>query len=156
MRPSLAPIERFDGEYRFLSNFWPAVVVFDEMEYQSVEHAYQAAKTLDRALRAKIRTARTAGEAKRIGKNLPLRPQWEELKLPIMEGLLRQKFHDPGLRRLLLATAPRQLVEGNWWGDHFWGVCRGKGQNHLGKLLMKIRDELTPSSSRPWSDPTAR
>lgn len=75
-----------------------------------------------------------------------MRSDWEEVKLGVMEGLLREKFSDPELRRKLLATGERELVEGNDWGDSFWGVCAGRGKNHLGRLLMKLREELRATS----------
>lgn len=136
-------IDNFEGEFRFLSNFWPSVVHFEGMEFNSVEHAYQAAKTLDKDLRMKIRNAKTPNDAKRLGKKVDLRADWETEKLSIMFGLLRQKFENPELRQKLLATGDAELIEGNWWGDTFWGVCRGRGKNHLGRLLMNIRDQVT-------------
>lgn len=135
-------IDSFSGRHRFLSNFYPASIVLDGEEYPTVEHAYQAAKTVDSLARAFIRGLSRAGDAKRAGKAFPLRPDWEEMKLPIMESLLWQKFAAPPLRTWLLDTGDQVLVEGNYWGDEFWGVCRGRGENHLGKLLMKVRNEL--------------
>jgi len=135
-------IKSFTGEYRFLSNFYPAVVVLDGKEYPTVEHAYQAAKTADEAEREKIRLAASPVQAKRLGKVVSLRSDWDAVKLQIMEDLLRQKFSIPHLKDKLLSTGDKELVEGNWWGDTFWGVYEGEGENHLGRLLMKIRDEL--------------
>ena len=77
-----------------------------------------------------------------MGRHLPLRPDWEDVKLSVMEGLLRQKFREEPFKSQLKATGDAQLVEGNYWGDVYWGVCRGQGENHLGKLLMKIRGEI--------------
>jgi N-glycosidase YbiA len=76
------------------------------------------------------------------GKRVALRSDWEVVKVGIMEQCLRSKFAGSELRSLLLSTGDAELVEGNTWNDRFWGVCRGKGQNHLGKLLMRIRSEL--------------
>ena len=150
-------ITSFQGEYRFLSNFWPAKVEMDGQIYPTVEHAYQAAKTLDRNLRLLIRVEDFPGGAKRRGSQVILRPGWDQLKLSIMESLLRQKFdlervskavsyewimEKAKLRTLLLTTYPKVLIESNTWGDTFWGVCAGHGSNHLGRLLMKIREEL--------------
>jgi N-glycosidase YbiA len=134
-------IDHFDGNYRFLSNFHPVKVVFEGDEYPSVENAYQAAKTLIPSERYAIRLA-TPGAAKRLGKRVRLRSQWNELKLSIMLNLLDQKFKNPELRHLLLETKDVELIEGNEWGDTFWGVCKGLGQNHLGRLLMQIREEI--------------
>lgn len=135
-------IERFSGPYAFLSNFMPCDVVYNGEKYSSVEHAYQAAKTLDENDRAWIASMTTASQAKAAGKQVLLRPDWNEVKLQVMEDCLRSKFSIPYLRFLLVATAPQELIEGNWWGDTYWGVCKGVGENHLGKLLMKIRNEM--------------
>ena len=135
-------ITAFQGEYRWLSNFWPSQVIFEGQTYPTVEHAYQAAKTLDYDARGFIKSCATPGEAKRASKNLVLRTDWEQVKVGIMESLLKQKFAWPALRDKLLVTKSEELVEGNTWNDTFWGVCRGKGQNTLGKLLMAIREEL--------------
>jgi ribA/ribD-fused uncharacterized protein len=136
-------ITSFQGPYRFLSNFWPAVVRYEGSVYPSVEHAYQAAKTLDLSAREAIRVRTSPGEAKRMGKSLVLREDWEQIRLEIMEDLVRQKFRNSkDLTTLLLATADRPLQEGNTWGDRFWGMVNGQGQNHLGKIIMKIREEL--------------
>lgn len=135
-------IRQFKDEFRYLSNFHPCSIVFEEEVYPSVEHAYQAAKTLDLHERALIRAKRRPGEAKKAGQQVVLRPDWEEVKLSIMEHLLRQKFASGNLRIWLLATKGYELIEGNYWNDTFWGVCNGVGENHLGKLLMKIREEF--------------
>jgi len=135
-------IDSFQGVYKFLSNFYPVKVKLDGVTYPSVEHAYQAAKTLIPSSRARIRGAATASEAKRIGKTVTLRHDWEEVKLDVMEKLLRQKFSKEPLRTLLLKTGEAELIERNWWHDTFWGVCNKKGENHLGRILMKIRSEL--------------
>jgi ribA/ribD-fused uncharacterized protein len=132
----------FQGDYAFLSNFSPAVVELDGKVYPTVEHAYQAAKTLVQGSRTMIRQARTPGQAKRLGRQVPLRPDWERIKVDVMRNLLRQKFAHPDLRRLLLATAPEDLVEINTWGDRYWGVSCGAGENMLGRLLMEVRAEI--------------
>lgn len=136
-------IDKFDGQYRFLSNFWPCTVRLDGEQYPSVEHAYQAAKTTDRKERQHVRSASSPGEAKRRGRQVTKRADWDDVKLEVMEKLLRQKFSRVSdLRiRLLTATRGHELVEGNTWGDTYWGVCNGVGENHLGRLLMAIRDE---------------
>ena len=139
----LTEIERFQGEYRFLSNFWPARIIHGGIEYPTVEHAYQAAKTDDVKLKQKIARARTPGIAKRLGKRAKLRSDWDEVKVAVMTGLVAIKFTiNPALRKLLLDTGKARLVEGNDWNDTFWGVCRGVGENHLGCILMDIREGL--------------
>lgn len=132
-------INEFRGKYRFLSNFYPCIVL-DEFDnkYPSVEHAYQAQKTLDRKLR-KCFLNGSAGQAKRNGKRIILRDDWEEVKLNVMEDLLRQKFQNDDLKRLLVETGDAELIEGNTWGDQIWGVCNGTGKNMLGILLMEVR-----------------
>lgn len=147
-------IKEFQKEYRWLSNFPDCEVVLDGLTYRSVEYAYQAAKTLIMSERAHIIAAGYAGEAKRRGKLVTKRPDWEQIKLQVMEDLLRQKFSQKYFRDKLLATGDQELIEGNSWHDVFYGVCNGKckkgphssyGDNHLGKLIMKIRDELRRS-----------
>jgi ribA/ribD-fused uncharacterized protein len=136
-------IDRFDGEHRFLSNFLPEPVVFARIEYPTVEHAFQAAKTHDRALKLAVTAAPSPGAAKRMGRKLPLRADWERVKTDIMRTLVRLKFSThQELRELLLATREARLIEENTWDDTFWGVCKGKGQNWLGRILMEVREEL--------------
>lgn len=135
-------IDRFDGGYDFLSNFFMHPVTLDGVVYPSNEHAYQAAKTLDAGERELVRLRTTPAQAKRMGRKVTLRPDWERIKIGVMEDLVRQKFNSPGLKERLLATGNDELEEGNTWGDRFWGTVNGVGQNHLGKILMKIRDEV--------------
>lgn len=136
-------ITHFQGEHRFLSNFWLCDVVFEGLCYKSSEAAYQAAKTLNESQRRVFLTL-GPGAAKRKGRELKIRPDWDAVKLQVMEQILQNKFaQNPELQEKLLQTAPQELIEGNHWGDTFWGVDDRKGgQNHLGRLLMKLRDEL--------------
>lgn len=141
-----ARIDSFQGEYRFLSNFWPATVVYEGITYHTVEHAYQSAKTLDMSERRRIAALATPSAAKTAGRALAQRADWEAVKLRVMEDCVRYKFtHDAELRAKLLATGDAELIEGNTWNDTFWGVCEGKGENHLGMILMKVRGELRKS-----------
>ncbi len=133
-------IDKFDKETRFLSNFWPCFELG-----RSVEHYYQAAKATNLKDRNWVLDSHNAAAAKYRGRKIEVIQGWDEIKLYRMEELLRRKFYDPKLRDLLLATGDAELVEGNWWGDTYWGVCKGVGENHLGKLLMKIREELRGS-----------
>lgn len=137
-------IREFKGEYRYLSNFWPCRVELDGLQYDSVEHAYQAAKTTDPAERRLIRNAVTPAAAKKLGRHvIKLREDWtDEVKLDVMHGLLLQKFAKEPLRTLLLNTGEADLVEGNNWGDKFWGFSGGEGFNWLGILLMHVRARL--------------
>jgi ribA/ribD-fused uncharacterized protein len=139
----------FQGDYRWLSNFWPAAVVLpgDSQGYPTVEHAFQAAKTGDPGARRQIRGAAHPGRAKALGRALGRRrPDWEVVRVGIMRELLRQKFGVEPLRSRLLATGSAYLEEGNTWGDTFWGRCNGVGRNELGQLLMSIRAELREHS----------
>ena len=132
----------FSGETGVLSNFTPCEVTFDSQLYPSVEHAYQAAKTYDLDHRSTIKLAYSAGHAKRLGKQLVLRSNWNSIRIDIMRDLLIQKFNIPEMRGLLLDTGDKYIEETNSWGDTFWGVCNGVGNNVLGNLLMEIRTRL--------------
>jgi len=139
-------IQQFLQEYSFLSNFYPSDVWYDGVLYPTVEHAYQAAKTFDEQDRKKILEAKTPGQAKRLGRKIKIRDDWEKIKVYVMYELVLQKFcRHPQLRRKLLETKDQTLVEGNKWGDKFWGVDleTKKGRNMLGKLLMQVREELS-------------
>lgn len=136
-------ISRFSNEYRYLSNFHRVTVEFEGLLYTSVEHAYQAAKSLDPDVRLVVANAATSAAAKAVGRALNLRPDWEDVKIEIMRELLAKKFQSGTLLAgQLIQTYPYELVEGNTWGDRFWGVCRGEGENWLGLLLMDRRDTL--------------
>jgi ribA/ribD-fused uncharacterized protein len=143
-----AVIDSFRGEFDFLSNFHLCRVEFDGLVYPSVEHAFQAAKSHDPAVRREIRAAGSCGKAKSLGRRCELGPDWEAVELGVMEQWLRSKFSDPVLREKLLATGEARLEEGNTWNDTFWGVCRGHGKNRLGKLLMRVRQDLRSTESR--------
>jgi len=133
-------ITSFSGDYRFLSNFCPAQVYFDEIHFSSVEHAYVASKTLDPSERIKISLIDSPGQAKRYGRKLELRSDWDFVKHSFMKDFVRQKFLDTGLLMMLLETGDRELIEGNTWGDTYWGQSPvGVGENNLGKILMNIR-----------------
>jgi len=138
-------IKEFQGQYRWLSNFWYCEVEFDGIKYPTVEHAYQAAKCLKPLDRQFIlHDCPKPGDAKRAGRKLKIRPDWEEMKLANMFNLLKEKFKNPDLRKKLLNTGNEHLQEGNMWGDRFWGVDlkTNQGKNWLGVLLMKVRDEI--------------
>lgn len=137
------PIDRFVGPYAFLSNFWPHSQYGPDGEtYPTAEHAFQAQKSMNMEDRKRIAAAATPGSAKALGRRVKLRDDWEDAKLGIMEGIVREKFQDPTLQKLLLTTGDAPLQEGNHWNDTFWGVCRGRGQNKLGVILMDVRATL--------------
>lgn len=161
-------IEEFRGEYRFLSNFWPAIVFFEGTEYDCLEKAYVAAK-FDKDLILEVKTdfgqqpvhvrghiakIDTAGKVKRFGRKHEkhLRSDWGLVKLDIMRQLVSEKFSEINLElaKKLMATGDQHIQEGNTWGDTYWGIVTGGrqknliglGSNHLGKLLMARRTEL--------------
>lgn len=135
MTPS-STVEGFKGKYEFLSNF------HIEPDGSCVEIEYQASKTHDQKIVGQIMIM-TPREAKKAGKKIPLRPDWEEVKLSVMSIFVHAKFYDhPTLAKKLVATGDLVLVEINWWGDTYWGECRGEGQNWLGKILMNVRTGL--------------
>lgn len=137
-------INEFQGDYRFLSNFYHAPLRIIGIPYLNSEAAFQACKTLDTDVRATFSTVDPA-TAKKMGRKIELRPNWDDgiTKVECMELCLWAKFSmNPELRKKLLATGDAKLIEGNNWGDTYWGVCKGKGQNILGKLLMEIRTNM--------------
>lgn len=158
-------IEEFQGDYAFLSNFWPwhgrehvgdpIVISYEGINYPSTEHAFQAAKTDNKRLKLTISKTSTPGYAKQLGRNVILVKNWDAMKVDVMETLLRLKFFSrenwsEALLLKLLETHPERLQEGNYWGDDFWGKVKKEigrnediweGENHLGKLLMKLRRE---------------
>ena len=142
-------ISAFRGPHDFLSNFYAADVEFEGAEYPTIEHAFQAAKSLDFAERRAIKNAKTASEAKRMGRKIKRRADWFDVSLVIMETLVRQKFtRYPELKSKLLETGDAKLIEGNNWNDRFYGAVYNTtgrewvGENHLGKILMKVREDL--------------
>lgn len=144
-------ITNFRNKYRFLSNFYPVNISYEGLDFISVEHAFQAAKTESIEDRKLIQLIALPAGAKRFGRRVRLRPDWETVKLGIMYRLVWQKFStSPRLKKLLLDTGTEELIEGNTWGDTFWGECPlGTGSNHLGRVLMKVRKSLRdePDSS---------
>lgn len=141
-------VNRFDGMYEFLSNFYPSTVQFDGASYPTVENAYQAAKTYDLMLRKQFEQC-SPGYAKKLGRQVVLRQDWESVKDDIMYELLKQKFA-PGSRlaTMLLRTGTAYMCEGNMWHDNHFGACACDRcllvphMNMLGMMLMKLREEL--------------
>ncbi len=140
------PILTFFGKHRFLSNFYPAEFIWDDIKWKHSEGAFQAAKSLDRKLRLAMSEVKSASETKRIGKRVDLRPHWLEVRDHIMLEIVRAKFHQNVVLRVkLLATGDAHLEEGNSWNDRYWGICpagSGNGQNKLGTILMLVREEM--------------
>ena len=150
-----APITEFRGEYRFLSNFWFAGAGLDAMVGPTVEHVFQAAKTLVPSERGEILAASTPLKAKSLGRTVTLRPDWEDVKLGVMAQLQSSKYAQHDMAQLLIATGDAELVEGNHWCDTFWGRCLCRvhgsvetgpvGHNWLGRILMIQRSVLRRS-----------
>ena len=142
-------INWFDGEYAFLSNFYPCrVYMGDSINYPSVEHAFQAMKSTDLSERAEVSLAKHPADAKKAGKRLKLRSSWEDMKVDVMRQAVRSKFLDnAGMRKKLQSTGDAVLIEGNHHGDRFWGVD-GYGENMLGRLLMELRQDINETFGR--------
>lgn len=137
-------IDSFRGKYYFLSNFYPAKVTYEGFTYNNNEAAFQAQKVLSIDGKSAF-TELSPADAKKKGRRVRLRPDWEQVKDGIMEEIVRAKFtQNPDLKQQLLLTGNAELIEGNTWNDCYWGVDArsGIGQNHLGKILMKVREEL--------------
>ena len=137
------PISVFEGEHHFLSNFHPATFVWDNILWPTSEHAYQAAKVISHKHRIELASIRGPAAVKQAGKKLPLRQNWDDLKVDVMYEIVLCKFtQNPDLKAKLTATKDAHLEEGNHWKDTFWGICppnSGIGLNHLGEVLMDIR-----------------
>ena len=133
-------IKEFQGEYRFLSNFYRSPITIGHLEYDTVEHLYQCAKTMNAYDFNRVFDANTPALAKKLGKQVDKRKDWEEVKVGIMLNAVLLKFlQNKDLRKKLIETDNAVLIEGNTWGDHFWGVCNGEGKNWLGRILMIVR-----------------
>lgn len=135
-------INNFRGEYSFLSNFYNSPVEYQGITYRNNEAAFQSAKSLNLDIR-KTFSNLDPSQAKRKGRHVVLRPDWENVKFDIMYEICKAKFsQNKILKDKLLNTGNEYLEEGNTWGDKIWGTVNGEGQNNLGKILMKIREEL--------------
>jgi len=138
-------IQQFQGDYRWLSNFAPVKIIFEGHEYSSVEHAYMSAKSDDISWKEFCAiSSNTPGMVKKASKTIKLKSNWENLKLQVMENCVRQKFLQEPYKTKLIETGDKYIQEGNMWGDKFYGIClkTNQGKNHLGKIIMIIRDEL--------------
>ncbi len=135
---------RFSGYYGFLSNFrlLQKPLIYEGIAYPTSEHAFQAAKSLDPKVRKRVAAASSPAEAKRMGRALKKRSDWDQVRVSVMAAILAIKFQDPELRRKLIVTGSAILEEGNTWNDTYWGICNGVGENMLGKLLMQLRKKL--------------
>ncbi len=144
-------INSFKGEYDIFSNFYPAIVHFEGLNYPTVEHAYVASKSKEFFFRKLICAlpAEKAGLAKRRGRTGRLRSDWEDVKIDIMYDLLCQKFKQEPFKSKLLETDDAIIIEGNYWHDNVWGDCYcnkckdTKGENWLGRLIMDVRSQIS-------------
>ncbi len=136
-------IDRFREEYEFLSNFYPAKLEYEGITYYNSEAAYQAQKCRnieDRILFAEM----YSNEAKKFGRTIEIREDWDEVKVEIMRAIVNKKFSQNSiLAKRLVETGEKLLIEGNYWHDVFWGVDlkTGEGENYLGKILMELREQ---------------
>lgn len=139
----------FQGKHLFLSNFYEGTAfLWNGLSYHSAEAAFQSAKCLAQEARKSF-CHLSPSDAKRKGRSVHLRSNWELVKDGIMYVIVREKFNqDQSIAERLLATGDCELVEGNTWGDQYWGVDLRtmRGQNKLGRILMKVRKELSGHS----------
>jgi ribA/ribD-fused uncharacterized protein len=137
-------VKGFRGDYSFLSNFYPSPFYLAGDRYLTGEHAFQCMKTRSEPERILIQMQRRPADAKRIGREVTLRPDWESVKAYIMYKVVFEKFNqNPPLLNLLFRTGDAMLYEVNTWGDTYWGVNpQGEGSNTLGLILMRARAEL--------------
>ena len=158
-------IDKFEGRFRFLSNFYPCKIEHKGIKYPSVEHFYVAMKVTEMQLldgvyytaadfREMIARVSNPGDVKKMGQRIKVRKDWDDKKLEFMSWAVKEKFKDETLAEMLLMTKDEPIVEGNWWHDKFWGVCTcakcsNTGENHLGNILMGIRDELKLQNQKP-------
>jgi len=134
-------IDEFKGQHRFLSNFFESSVIYEGILYRNSEAAYQAQKCIKDEYKLNF-TKLNAKDSKILGSQVKLREDWDEVKDEIMYEIVLQKFRSTAMYSLLKSTGEQELVEGNSWGDTYWGVCKGEGKNKLGKILMRVRTEL--------------
>ena len=133
-------IAKFEGQYFFLSNFFECPVTYKGITFTNTEAAFHSQKDVNRAIEF---AHLDPSSAKKLGRKVTLRSDWEQVKDDIMYEVLVAKFtQNAALKILLLRTGDQELIEGNWWNDTYWGVCRGVGKNTLGKLLMRLRQEI--------------
>lgn len=138
-------IKGFFAPYRWLSNFHVCDIEYDGYKFTSTEAAFMSAKTLDKKIKEEFQHLNPK-EAKKRGREIELRPDWDVIRIQVMYDVNKIKFQDPELRQMLLDTGDKFIEETNWWKDQFWGVYNGVGENNLGKILMRIREEIKNES----------
>lgn len=137
-------IKEFQKEYRWLSNFMPCVIIYEGVEYRSVEHAYMSAKSNDPEWKQYCQNTEEPGFVKKKSKGITLREDWDTIKCDVMWECLNQKYRQEPYKSKLIETGDMAIQEGNHWKDTFWGVDlkTGKGQNKLGIMIMNIRTAI--------------
>jgi len=141
-------INQFRGEYNWLSNFYSSPIQIEGITYSNAESAFQAMKCDNLADRIKF-TGLSGVEAKRLGRTIELPGDWDWCKRDFMFRVIEEKFtQNPMLKEKLIATGDQEIIEGNTWGDTYWGVCNGKGDNNLGKIIMFVRKVLSEEVMR--------
>lgn len=138
-------IVKFSGDYEFLSNFYNSEIEYKGIVYKNSESAYQAQKLdpkyIDEYIQDFVNI--NANIAKKLGREIPQRDDWEEVRLNIMYEITLAKYtQSEELRQLLISTGNKVIIEGNYWEDTFWGVCNDIGENNLGKIIMRVRGEI--------------
>lgn len=142
MEKKMNKINSFRDEYYFLSNFYECPVTYNGLTYKNNEAAFQAQKCITMNERFKFINL-NASEAKKLGRRVVLRKDWEDIKIKVMTAIVKAKFEqNEDLKEKLLSTENTYLEEGNTWGDRIWGTVNGVGANNLGKILMNVRKEL--------------
>lgn len=142
-------IKEFKNQYFFLSNFYECPIYYNKLVFCNAEAAFQAQKVIDEKEQYKFINL-NASQARKLGKTIALREDWEEVKDNIMYEVVKRKFTvNKELQQKLIDTKDEELVEGNWWHDTYWGVDSktGIGKNKLGKILMKVREEVKSSNA---------
>ncbi len=142
-------IYKFADSYYFLSNFYESDIIYKGKKYKTAEHAYQSSKCKLDSEHEWIRNTPSAFQAKQFGKKVKIKDNWDNIKYDIMLNIVRDKFSQNNeLKKMLLDTGEEFLIEGNYWHDNTWGNCtcdkckKIRGNNWLGEILMKVRQEL--------------
>lgn len=131
----------FRKEFAFLSNFYSSDITYNGEPFPTAEHAYQASKAVSKNDFQLIQSATSPAQAKKLARSISVRPNWNAIKRRVMREILEEKFAIPHLREKLLQVQ-EPIIEHNKHGDTYWGVCGGVGENHLGKILTRIRNEI--------------
>jgi predicted NAD-dependent protein-ADP-ribosyltransferase YbiA (DUF1768 family) len=157
-------ITSFKGKYEFLDPAYYSLTQFDGVLYNSAEAAFLASQYDDPYFRSMFQDAALPiWRARDLAKRLQKRRDWiPELALQLMRQITFDKFtRSPNFRSLLLATCHEEIIAENNWHENFWGVCvcnlrpgkygqkvacRRPGSNHLGKILMSVRDQIAATA----------